>query len=172
MNVRLESVPSCGVTSAKYNMVFNCCCREEAEKVRNTFPLCLTDCGNNIIVNIIVKCGCEVIGPCGCESNGPISFSNLIPVKRCNCCDPEHFCSVMTSSNPCTSEALSNCPEMFVCSDDEVLKITFLFNERGSCRCCNDCNNRCNSGCNSGCNNGLGGGFGCGLEWLFLLFLC
>lgn len=168
MNVCLEKISPCGCTPAKYNMVFNCCCREEAQRVRNTVPTCMTDCNNDIIINVIVKCGCVVISPYGCESDGPINFSNLIPVKRCECCEccgPEHFCVIMTSSNPCTSQALCNCPEMFICDEDKTIKITFVFNQRGSCRCCSPCKNRCS-------NDGGGFGGGCGLEWLLLLFLC
>lgn len=175
MNVCLEKIASWECTPAKYNMIFNCCCREDAERIRNTFPTCLTNCDNDVIINIIVTCGCEIISPFGCESDGPISFSNLIPIKRCECSDPEHFAVIVTSSNPCTSEVLENCPEIFICDGDKTIKITFLFNRRGSCRfrprrcCSNRCDNRCNNGC-----GGFGGGcgFGCGWEWLLLLFLC
>lgn len=167
MNVCLENVASCECTTAKYNMIFTTNCREEAERVRNTFPTCLTDCNNTIIINIIVRCGCKIISPCGCESDGPITFSHLIPVKECECSDIEHFAVVMTSSNPCTSEILCKCPEMFICDKEGNVKITFIFNKRGSCRLPR-CSERCNDCCNNGC-----GGFGCGFgwEWLLLLFL-
>ena len=171
MNVCLESVASCECTPAKFDMIFTSCCREEAQKLRNTIPACLTDCDNDIIINIIVKCGCEVISPCGCDSDGPISFSNLIQIKSCGCSEPEHFAVIITSSNPCTSEALCRCPEVFICDEDSTIKITFLFNKRGSCRFSRRRNDRCNNSCNNNCNNGCGG-CGFGWEWLLLLFLC
>ena len=167
MKVCLKRIAHCESTPAKYNMIFNCCSRAEAQRVRNTLPVCMTDSDNDIIVNVIVKCGRAVISPFGCESFGPISLSNLIPVKRCGCYKTKKFCVIVTSNNPRTSQILCKCPEIFICDEDETIKITFLFNKKGSCRFCSSCNCRSNNGCRVDRRCGCG----CGLEWLLLLFL-
>ncbi|MBU3109409.1 hypothetical protein [Clostridium gasigenes] len=173
MKVCLKRIAHCEGTPAKYNMIFNCCSRAEAQRIRNTLPVCMTDSDNDIIVNVIVKFGRAVISPFGCESFGPISLSNLRPVKTSEGCKPKKFCVIVTSNNPRTSQILCRFPKIFICDEDKTIKITFVFNKKRSCRFCSSRNCRSNNRfrSNNGCRVGRRCGCGCGLEWLLLLFL-